>query len=251
MLIGLDTVHVPPVTGDPPEGTVALDDLRGGDVHTAVVGVRESLDIALVEEAMVRLAGGHVAEVEQHLVPEPGVQQVQHGVLDAADIQVHTAGFLLIRGAHPVLFVLWVAERVLVRGIHIAELVPGTSRPLRHHVGIASVLLGAIAQIQLDIDPVRRLGQRRVRLGLRVIGIEGHRPVVVHIREHNGQHGLRERMSHVILVVHNGEGLTPVPLPSEEPITQLVLDFLLADATLGEPINGAGFRVLQVEAIDV
>ena len=58
-------------------------------------------------------------------------------------------------------------------------------------------------------------------------------------------------MSHVILVVHNGEGLTPVPLPSEEPITQLVLDFLLADATLGEPINGAGFRVLQVEAIDV
>ena len=120
-----------------------------------------------------------------------------------------------------------------------------------HHIRIASVLLGAIAQIQLDIDPVRRLGQRRVRLGLRIIGIEGHRPVVVNIREHNGQHGLRERMGNVVVVVHNGEGFTPVALPSEEPITQLVLDFFLADATLREPINSADFRVLQVEAIDV
>ena len=200
---------------------------------------------------MVRLAGGHVAEVEQHLVPEPGVEQVQHRVLDTADIQVHAAGFLLIRGAHPVLFILGVAERVLIRGIHIAELVPGTSRPLRHHVRIASVLLGAIAQIQLHIDPVLGLGQRRVWFRFRVIGIEGYRPVVVHIREHNGQHGLRERVSDVVLVVHNGEGLAPVPLASEEPITQLVLDFFLADATLGEPIDGACFRVLQVEAVDV
>jgi hypothetical protein len=32
-----------------------------------------------------------VAEVEQHLVPEAGVEQVQHGVLDAADVQVDPA----------------------------------------------------------------------------------------------------------------------------------------------------------------
>jgi hypothetical protein len=29
--------------------------------------------------------------LEEHLVPEPGVEQVQHGVLDTADVEVDAA----------------------------------------------------------------------------------------------------------------------------------------------------------------
>ena len=35
-----------------------------------------------------RLRRAHVAEVVEHLVPEPRVQQVQHRVLGPADVQV-------------------------------------------------------------------------------------------------------------------------------------------------------------------
>jgi len=33
-----------------------------------------------------------VAEVEQDLVPEPGVKEVEDGVLDAADVKVNAGG---------------------------------------------------------------------------------------------------------------------------------------------------------------
>jgi hypothetical protein len=44
------------------------------------------------------------AEVEQDLVPESGVEQVQHRVLGAADVEVHARGRARIGGAHPVRF---------------------------------------------------------------------------------------------------------------------------------------------------
>ncbi len=50
-----------------------------------------------------------MAEVEQDLVPEAGVQQVQDGVLDAADVQVDATGVVgphIGARAHPVLLVL-------------------------------------------------------------------------------------------------------------------------------------------------
>ena len=55
-----------------------------------------------------------MAQVEEHLVPEPRVQQVQHRVLDAADVQVDAAGILRpVLGrprAHPVCLVLLGAQ---------------------------------------------------------------------------------------------------------------------------------------------
>ena len=38
------------------------------------------------DELEERLGRGDVAEIKQNLVPEPGVEQVQHGVFRAADI---------------------------------------------------------------------------------------------------------------------------------------------------------------------
>jgi hypothetical protein len=55
-------------------------------------------DVALVEQPAERLLELTVAEVVQHLVPEPRVQQVQHRVLDAADVQVDAARWPSWRG---------------------------------------------------------------------------------------------------------------------------------------------------------
>jgi len=76
-----------------------LLDLVGGHVLAASIGVGVGLDVALVEEAVVGLGGGDVAQVEQDLVPEARVEQVQDGVLDAADVQVGAAGGVAGLGA--------------------------------------------------------------------------------------------------------------------------------------------------------
>ena len=74
------------------ERAVALHHLGGLDVHAALVGVRRGEDHALVHEPLERLDRRHVAEVVQHLVPEARVEEVQHRVLDAADVEVDEPG---------------------------------------------------------------------------------------------------------------------------------------------------------------
>ena len=105
----------------------------GLDVDPALVGERGGQDVALVEQPVERLRRRHVAEVEQHLVPEAGVQQVQHRVLDAADVQVDAARIgrpsdRRLR-AHPVALDLGVDERVLVGRVEVAQVVPAANRP--------------------------------------------------------------------------------------------------------------------------
>ena len=86
-VLAADRLAVPRETG----AVRVLDDLLGRHVGAARVGVGEGLDVALVEQPAERLLGADVAQVVQHLVPEPGVQQVQHRVLHAADVQVDAA----------------------------------------------------------------------------------------------------------------------------------------------------------------
>jgi hypothetical protein len=75
----------------------------------------------------------------QDLVPEPRVQQVQDGVLDAADVQVDAAGVTGARGvrAQPVALDLGVDEALVVLRVEVAQLVPARAGPLRHRVGLA------------------------------------------------------------------------------------------------------------------
>ena len=96
-----------------PEAAVALDDRGGVDVQAPGVGVGGGLDHALVEQPPVRLERRHVPQVVEHLVPEPGVQQVQHRVLGAADVQVDAAAVAVAARAHPVALVLGVDEGAL------------------------------------------------------------------------------------------------------------------------------------------
>ena len=147
------------VTGSPSKkyAAVALLDREGVDVDLALVLVGGGQHVALVEQAGVRLLRRQVTEVEQHLVPEAGVQQVQHGVLDAADVEVDATGMV---GAHvgagpgPVGLDRRVDERVLVGRVEVAQLVPARAGPLRHHVRVAAVHLRSVAEVERDLDPV-------------------------------------------------------------------------------------------------
>ena len=75
-------------------GAVFLDDVVGvHDVAARLAHLHAVLaeDEALVDEFLKWLGRADVAEVEQDLVPEARVEQVQHGVLGAADVEVHAA----------------------------------------------------------------------------------------------------------------------------------------------------------------
>src|SRR5215212_5074171 len=84
--------HLPVLAGDrlavPGPAVPVRHDLGRRHGLSSVVAVRVRLDVALVVQPPERLLACHMAQVEQDLVPEAGVEQVQHGVLDPADVQV-------------------------------------------------------------------------------------------------------------------------------------------------------------------
>ncbi len=129
---------------------VALLHLGGRDGDATAVAVHEGLDHALVEQLVERLDRGDVPQVEQHLGPEARVQQVQHGVLGAADVQVDTAVRLALARAHPVLLDRRVDQLLAVVRVQVAQLVPAGTGPVGHGVGLAAVLPRAapVTQVQ-------------------------------------------------------------------------------------------------------
>src|SRR5262249_8139119 len=72
----------------------ALDHLVCRYIRSASVGVGERLNVALVDQPAVRLPRADVTEVVQDLVPKSRIQQVQHRVFGAADVQVDAAGIV-------------------------------------------------------------------------------------------------------------------------------------------------------------
>ena len=244
LLLDLDLT----VGSRPEEAAVPFDDLGRGHVGATRVGVGERLDVTLVDQTPVGLARTDVAQIVKDLVPEPRIQQVQHRVLDTAHVQVDTTrivGSVLGRPrTHPIRLVLRGAHLVLVVRIGVSQFVPRTSGPLRHDIGVAGVLLDPVAEVELDVDPVGGLGQRRRRFAAGIVGIEQHRRIVRYVRKFYRQQRFRQRVRPSVGVVDDREGLAPVPLPSEKPVAQLVFDSrptaavggqLVGDGCLGLP----------------
>ena len=106
--------------------------------------------LALVQQPLHRLGEVDHADVVQHLGEEPHVQQVQDGVLDAADVLVTPASS---------------AERPLGRtgrprtGRAVAEEVPGRVDEGIHRVGVPAGRAAALGAG--DVHPVGCGGQRR------------------------------------------------------------------------------------------
>ncbi len=204
-----------------------LDHLGRRDVHAALVQVGVGQDVALVEQALERLLGGHVAQVVQHLVPETGVEQVQHGVLDAADVEVHAA--VAGRGAgrhHPVPLDFRVHQPLVVDRVQVAQVVPAGAGPLRHGVELAPVPPRAVAEVELDLRPVGGPGQRRDRVAGLVLVRLG--PEVGHLRQLDRQQFFRQRDRQPVGVVDDRERLAPVALPGEQPVAQPVGPLVVA-----------------------
>ena len=106
-------------------------------------------DEPLVDKSPERLRRADISQVKQHLVPKPGIEQVQHGMLDAADVQVHR---------HPVGFLLRIGKALVIVRINETQVVPARASPLRHGVGLA---LGTYAR-RGDVHPIGHLAQRRL-----------------------------------------------------------------------------------------
>ena len=233
------------------ELAVLLLNLGGRDVDAAGIRKRVGLDVALVEQAAVRLLGGNKAQVIEHLVPETCVEQVQHGVLDAAHVQVHATRVILAARAGPVLLIFNVDKLIRVRRIDVSQLVPGGTGPLRHHVRVTTVLLLTMAQIHGHVHPVRGLGQRGRRLRILVVRVEGHRLVVLNLRQLYRQLVLRNAVGLAVFVIHNREGLAPVALAGKQPVAQLVLDFFGAFLLIDEPRNRLVNALLLAQAVEI
>ena len=152
---------------------------------------------------------------------------------------------------HPVRLVLLGAQLFFVVRVGVAQLVPGAARPLRHHVGVAGVGLEAVAEVQLDVHPVGRLGQRRRRLAVGVVGIELHRRVVRDVGQFHGQRRFGQRVRAAVGVVDDRERLTPVPLPREQPVPQLVLDAGLPAPVGVQPLGDRLLRRRDAQPVEV
>src|SRR5699024_7638671 len=173
-------------------------------VDATGIGVGISLDVALVVQATVWLLGGNMSQVKEHLVPETRVQQVQHGVLHTADVQVNAAWIIravdIWLWTSPVTLILNVYYCLIIDRVNVAQLVEGRTCPLRHDVGITVVGLDALTQVEFNLNPLASLRQRWLWLGISIIRIERHRLVVLDLWQLNRQHRLRQCVRLAILV---------------------------------------------------
>ena len=246
--------HLPVFAGDglslPGEaGVFVALDLIGRDVLAACVRVGVCLDVALVEQGVVRLRVRNKPEVEENLLPETRVQQVQNRVFHAADVQVGAAADLAFARPHPVVEVFRIREGLGVRRVGVAHFVPARARPLGHGVGLATVGLQAVTQVEFNVHPFFGASQGCFRFGVRVLRVEGARRVVGDFRQFNGQHLFRKSVCNPLLIPDDREGFTPVALAGEEPVTQAVGDGSASQSAFFQPGGHRGFRGRLVESV--
>ena len=105
---------------------VGIDDVAAGLTHFLVVRTEYH---ALVDEFLVGLLCRDIAQVEQQFMPESRIQEVQHRVLSAADVQIDRQPDFLLLKIYRGSIILW---------IHIPQIIPAASCPLRHSVGFTS-----------------------------------------------------------------------------------------------------------------
>ena len=185
----------------------------------ARVAVCIGLHITLVEQAVERFFARYMPEVKHHFVPKARVQQVQHCVLDPADVEVNAAGVSVGRWAHPVPLNFFVDERRGVGGVEIAQLIPTRAGPLWHHVDFTphfgALKFGAgdrVVDFHLHMHPVGAPRQRRNWVSGFVIGVERLWFEVRKFGQLHRQQGIGHGDGHVVLVVHDRKRFAPISL---------------------------------------
>ena len=163
-------------------------------------------------------------------MPEAGVEQMQHGVFRAADVEIHR---------HPVFFLRRIDHGGIVFRIDVAQVVPARAGPLRHGIRLAP--RGAAAGRAGRPEPVGRARQR----GLAV----GRRAVVLHFGQAHGQVFFRHGHHPALLAMQQRERLAPEALAAEEPVAQLVVHFAGALARLLQPGHDALLEFRRRQAV--
>ena len=235
-LVGGDRVfealtHLSPLTSDliavEIKGAISLLNRERINVNAALIFECIGEDVALVEEARVGLFRTHVAEVVEHLVPEACVQQVQHRVLHSANVEINATRVVRTEVGswpHPVALNLRVDKAVIVRWVEVTKFVPTRACPLWHDVGISTVCLESIAEVELQFNPVTETIERAFRVAVFIISVERSRTERVGLRQHDGEHVVRKGVCVAVFVVDDGEGFSPVALTTEEPVAKFVVD---------------------------
>ena len=183
--------------------------------------VRAPLYHSLVDEFLERLLHMAHTEVVEEFVPEARVDEVTGGVFRTAHVEVDVL---------PVFGSLGREQCLVVVGIHVAQVVgtrPGEARhraELQREHGFV-VDGGIVHHLPLLHVPCPLLGMSQWRLA-RLGGLIG-----LHLRQLQRQTFLGNHIRHVVLVV-NGERLTPVALAREDGIAQAVVHLHAAESLL-------------------
>ncbi len=199
-------------------GAEGPDEVVG--IHDVALGLRHLGpvldDHPLAQQGPERLVDLGEAEVAEHLGVEARVEQVQDGVLDAADVLIHR---------HPVVGGLAVEHPLLVVRRAVAKEVPRGLHEGVHRVGLAPRLAPALRA--RGVDERGHLGQRRAALAreLDVVG-EHDREVLFLLRHHA-----------VDRAVHDRDRRAPVALATDAPVAQAVVHLGHAEPVLDQPVD--------------
>ena len=212
-------------------GAQGTDDVVGvDDVALGLRHLRAVLDDhALAQQRRERLVHLDHAEVAQDLRVEARVEQVQHRVLDAADVLVD---------GHPVLGGAALEHALVVPRRAVAQEVPGRLDEGVHRVGLTPRLAAALGT--RGVDERGDLGERRAALAREL-----------HVaREHDGQVLLVLRHQAVLIAVQHGDRRSPVPLAADAPVAQPIVHLGHPKPALDEPVDGLALGLGDGEAVE-
>mmetsp|Transcript_14221 Transcript_14221/g.38965 ORF Transcript_14221/g.38965 Transcript_14221/m.38965 type:complete len:879 (+) Transcript_14221:447-3083(+) len=192
---------------------------------------------ALRQQLLEGLGHVHQLQVAHHLGPEARVQQMQDGVLDAADVLVHAApaGDGLV-GSHPVLRA-GADHRVVVGRVAVAHEVPGRIDEGVHRVRLA---LGRLAALRAaHVQEAGMLVQRvAAAVGDQVLG------------QRDGQILLGHGHDAAVIAVDDRDGRAPVALAADAPVAQAPGGLLLAQALGRQQFGDLVDRGLVAQAVE-
>ncbi len=163
-------------------------------------------------------------------MPEACVEQVKHGVLGPAHVEVHR---------HPVLLLRRIPGGLVVLGIQVAEVVPARAGPLWHGVRLAP---GRLAGLRVGgVHPLRDVRQGRLAGAGRLVAL--------HLGQRDWELLFRQCHGRAILAEDDGERLAPVALAREKPVTQAIVDRPLAEPLGLQPLGNPLFRLRRLQAV--
>ena len=212
-------------------GAVLRDDLlRRDDIALRLRHLRTVLeDHALRQEVRERLIEVDEAGVVQDLREEARVQEVQDGVLDAADVLIDR---------RPVIDLVLGERLLVVVRVRVAQVVPRRADEGVHRVRLARRIGAALRALAVDEALARRQWRQRALVKRDILW------------QHDRQVFLRHEDFAAVRAVDDRDRRTPVALARDEPVAQAEVDAALAEAFPLGLVHDALHGFLDIEACE-